>query len=301
MIKKIIKFFEKNLPPYAKVAIGVAIVALIAFGFYHPADPKSATVMITNMTGTSGGTGIILHSSDGESKILTNNHVCELVKKRGGVVVTQDNRQHIVSSLIPYSKHDLCVVFVQENLHAETKLSDKAPEILEEVAVWGFPALRPTTVSKGHISDDRIINVLAGFRKCTPEEENSSNLGLLCALMGGMPMIKVYQATLVTALIEGGSSGSAVRNSKNELIGVVFAGSGRGLSHAFTVPYNYVVDFLHGEAIFGNKQTPDYTIDIANTDQEKKSFIDRIKEFCSTEQNKKHEICGIVNNSVELL
>jgi S1-C subfamily serine protease len=298
MIKKLIKHIEKSLSPAVKIGIALVIGTTFAVLLHHPVDPKSATVMITNMRGNSGGTGIILTSKDGESKILTNAHVCSLVAKNGGVVITQDNRQHLVSTFITYSKHDLCLIAVQENLHASTEVSNIGPKVLEEVSVWGFPGLKPLSVSKGHVSDDRIIQVVVGFRECTKGELDSPKTGLFCIMVGGIPIIKTYQSTLVTALIEGGSSGSAVRNSSYSLVGVVFAGSGNGMSQAFTVPYNYVVDFLNGEAVTGLKEKPNYANDFSDADQERKQWDKKIKEFCTS--NTDHEICHLLGASVEL-
>ena len=64
-----------------------------------------------------------------------------------------------------------------------------------------------------------------------------------CLFYGGKPIIKVFESRVFTGLISPGSSGSGIYNSSGELVNVVFAGRGNR-SQAFSVPYNYVVNFL---------------------------------------------------------
>lgn len=103
----------------------------------------------------------------------------------------------------------------------------------------------PNVISTGHFSGRQIIQVMTGIRACT-QEELESELGVVCAFFGGIPVVKNFESVLVTATIMPGSSGSGVYNSKNELSGVVFAGSSN-FGYAWTVPYEQVVNFLQSE------------------------------------------------------
>jgi len=204
-------------------------------------SPESSSVMITNRKGNSGGTGIILNSSRSESQILTNKHVCGVVEN-GGVVRTRSSNYQVVSYLTS-DRSDLCLLTVAADLKINTKVAQQPPAVYSSAHISGHPRLLPNVITHGHVSDKRIIEVFTGIRACT-EEEAGGQLGLLCMIFGGMPVIESYESTLVTATIQPGSSGSGIYNDNNELIGVVFAGSG-DLGYAWTVPYEQVTNFLY--------------------------------------------------------
>ena len=70
-----------------------ALTAMILTNYkpkIHPTSDKdiaSTTAMITNYSENSGGSGVILTSKTYESTVLTNAHVCGVVKF-GGLVIT---------------------------------------------------------------------------------------------------------------------------------------------------------------------------------------------------------------------
>lgn len=195
------------------------------------------------MPGNSGGSGVILSSSESMSYILTNSHVCQVIKNGGKV--TAPGGTYTVTAYLPSAIHDLCLVYVSGNLHASAKLAQQAPDLYNgEASISGHPELLPNVITKGHYSGRMVIDVLMGMRPCSEKEAQADPL--TCIFFGGYPIIKTYESNLVTATIMAGSSGSGVFNSKGELTNLAFAGSG-DLSYAYVVPYEYLVNFLGRE------------------------------------------------------
>lgn len=251
------------------------------------------TAMITNLKGNSGGTGVVLQSSDTESLVLTNAHVCEVVKA-GGVVKT-DNKRAVVSGFKVSKIHDLCLISVKNNLGINTEVASSAPDIYSSAAVAGHPALLPTIVTRGHFGDHEVITIVVGIRECK-EEDLKSDLGMICLFLGGIPIIKNYEAQVVSSTIMPGSSGSAVFNSRGEIAGMVFAGTNM-LSYAHIVPQEYVRYFLEEEAPMLEEQTPSMEIDLA---KELKAR-NLLKEVCSEgKRNENYEKVKMYCNYLKL-
>lgn len=242
---------------------------IMSFGCSNPAIIRnteelnkrvaSATVTVVRPDERSGGTGVILRSAPSRSDILTNNHVCELIKN-GGVVITDDDRKHAVIDYKQSTDHDLCLIGVNEDLHVVTQVAEKAPEKYSEAIVSGHPTLLPTIITYGHFSAKRLVQIMIGSRACTQEELEGPN-GLICILLGGVPVVKSFEAQVVSATIQPGSSGSAVYNSDGELSGLVFAGSG-DLGYGLIVPYEYVYNFLYKESKHIEAKVPNTMINV---------------------------------------
>ncbi|HEY5235775.1 MAG TPA: serine protease, partial [Rhabdochlamydiaceae bacterium] len=234
----------------AKLAIGLGALALVALALHiasPPNDITASSVMVTNVIGTSGGTGIILESSDTSSLILTNSHVCKILEKGG--LVTGRAGKFAVTTYKHSQKYDLCLVTVDGNLHARTKIANRAPvAFYEKALISGHPSLYPNVITSGHFSGRSVISVMEGLIPCTDEQKADPATNTICELIGGLPNIKRFDSTLVTATIMPGSSGSGVYNENNELSGVAFAGSGEGIGYAWVVPYESMRNFLDVES-----------------------------------------------------
>lgn len=207
-------------------------------------DLHNASVMIVNRSMNSGGTGIIYRSSNQKSLVLTNDHVCKVVKNGGLVITTQGNYQ--VNSILESKESDLCLIAVSGDLRINTRISGSAPNLYDTTLVSGHPALMPNIISRGHLSGRAIISVMTGVQPCT-EEDAAGDEALLCAFLGGIPIVKNYESILVSSTIMPGSSGSGVYNGDKNLIGVVFAGSG-DFGYGWTVPYEQLKHFLEVES-----------------------------------------------------
>jgi hypothetical protein len=144
------------------------------------------------------------------------------------------------------AQHDLCEVKVNANLKVNTKVAEHAPAPYSQATVVGHPSLYPIIITKGNFSGRMLIDVRTGTRECTKEDFESEN-GILCLLLGGIPVVETYDAQLIAATIMPGSSGSPVFDENGEIAGLVFAGSGE-LSYGFIVPQEYVKAFVDEEA-----------------------------------------------------
>lgn len=246
-IKSTVKKIE-SIPLWLKGVVGTVIVASLAhtgLSLVKKNDVTQSSVMIVRSDRKSGGTGIILSSSNTESTILTNSHVCRVIEN-GGLIVAKSG-EHRIFSFKHSQTHDLCLVKVKANLGINTAISNRKPRSYYEKAfISGHPSLLPNVVTSGHFSGNMIIQVLTGFKKCEEEDFRNPDTGLLCLFMGGFPIVKEYESTLVTATIMPGSSGSGVYNDDMELSGVAFAGSGQ-LGYAWTVPFEDMHYFLDVE------------------------------------------------------
>lgn len=291
------------MKPLLKVALASIGLVLVAYSLFHnSSDINSATVSVVRSDGRSGGTGVIVDSTFTGSSILTNNHVCEVVKN-GGLVLTTDEHKYQVVSYRQSLSHDLCLIKVNANLHASAKLASGAPAMFEPATISGHPALLPNIRTTGHFSAGRIIPVMTGFRDCTTEDLKNPDPGIqfMCGLFGKLPVVRVYETTVVSATIMPGSSGSGVYNSKDELSGLVFAGSGT-LGYAFIVPYEYVANFLIYEVKTLDDKKPNYVLSLEDL-MSKQSIEDttelKIKKACATPANKEQEeVCTIINRSL---
>lgn len=205
-------------------------------------DYARTSVMVTLPNGRSGGSGVILKSSSSSSTVLTNVHVCSLVQT-GGLVKAETGTYPVATYRI-YSKSDLCLITVQANLGVEVSLAPSAPPLYSSALVAGHPALLPTAMTTGHFSGRMPIDIMVDQEPCDGTEQGQDIL--MCAFMGGKPVLRTFDAQFTTALIMPGSSGSGVFNERGELSGLVFAGSG-DIGFGFIVPFEYLKDFLSNQ------------------------------------------------------
>ena len=204
---------------------------------------KTSTVKVTNDEMNHGGSGTVIKSYSSASYILTNAHVCGVVEN-GGKVITTAGNDYAVTSYVTSKQHDLCLVKVAQNLKVDTKLAEDSPKEGESVVVSGHPYLMPHINAPGHITGKMDIQIVTGVESCTKEEYEK--YPFLCSFYG-MPTVTNYETRVVSSIIAPGNSGSGVYNTDSELVGVVFAGQGRGLCHGIIVPYEYVRNFLRVE------------------------------------------------------
>lgn len=228
-----------------------------------------ATVTITNEAETSGGTGVILSSNETFSKILTNNHICELVKRGGAKVITDSGMHTTIVGFVQSNLHDMCVLIVPQNLEIQTLVSSRVPRPYEELTISGHPSLLPTIITHGHFSHKIMGTIQIGTRPCTSAELNSP-YGFICIFGGGMPILRSYEMQVVSATIMPGSSGSAVYNSDGEISGLVFAGRGE-LGYGFIVPHEYLLEFLNAEIQTLAVQVPPSSVELKAEHQDSNS------------------------------
>lgn len=210
----------------------------------NSAEYSLTSVMITRYDGRSGGSGVIVSSNKNSSNILTNAHVCEVIKNGG--IVRSDVSKGVVKSYKVSEIHDLCLITTNNNFKINTVIASDAPDLYEDAIVAGHPHLLSTIITRGHFSHKDLITIIVGTKHCTPEESEKEENGLFCKFFGIIPIIRTYEAQVVSSTIMPGSSGSPVFNSKGEIAGLVFAGSG-DFGYAMIVPYEYISSFFEYE------------------------------------------------------
>lgn len=243
---------KKHLMKATKVALAVTAAAAVFLVFMIGQAPKNlvlpktdsefakVSVSIEASDRRAGGSGVILSSTRNESVILTNKHVCDIVKSGGKVI--HEKTEYSVQEVKPYLKHDLCLVKIFHSFGLNVRLAQESPKLYTGATIVGHPNLMPTVVTHGHFSGHDNIQIVVGFRPCTPKDVET--YGLFCLFMGGVPVVKSFETQVVSATILPGSSGSPVFNSKGELTGLAFASRSRELSYAYIVPYEYLYDFM---------------------------------------------------------
>lgn len=248
--------FQK-IKPYLGHIVVLATLVCIGGTLFHSSKralkdvrPKNAaefaqtSAMITINDKNSGGSGVILSSSEKESLILTNKHVCEVIQGTG--LVTTSGKDYKIKQFKVYKKHDLCLIKIEANLKVNTVVATQDPPLYSHAYVSGHPSLLPHVLTDGYFSDKKQIEIMTDIRPCKDEEFETN--AMQCIFMGGIPVIKKFDSQLVTATIMPGSSGSGVFNEQGEISGLIFAGSAQGLSYGFIVPLSYIQDFLKNES-----------------------------------------------------
>lgn len=213
------------------------------------------TVMITNLAKNSGGSGSVIYRDSSSSLVLTNAHVCEVVKNGGLVHEATTGTTHNVVSFRQSTTSDLCAILIEGDVGQAAPLARFAPRMYDDATISGHPHLMPNIITKGHFSGKQIIPVLTGWRDCTPEDSANPDTAAFCGIIGKMPVVHNYQAIATSALIRPGSSGSAVYNDRGEISAVIFAGEG-DLGFGYAVPHEYVVMFLTQELKILPTQVP---------------------------------------------
>lgn len=282
-----------------KLAVGCIVLVIALLGLRIGAADRSSlpdkTVMITNLGKNHGGSGTIVQSTEQSSYILTNSHICEVVKSGGFVIA--ESKEYAVAAYKQSSEHDLCVIRVNQNLQVNTAIARRAPATYEPAVISGRPNLYPTVVTYGHFSGNIIQYINAGTRECSESEKQDPTVGLFCMSLGQLPLIRAYETVLVTAMIMPGSSGSGVYNSSGELSGVVFAGNG-SLGYALTVPYGYMHRFLTVEAPNMTEKYPDLTQNFTMSQPQIRSS--ELTKVCSATENEEQDyLCAILKDSID--
>jgi len=261
-VKKILFSFIPSTVNYIIVAVlAIALIGLVGYIYYKikTPHPSSYTVMVTDMVGNRGGSGVVIKNTPSESFILTNQHVCDGALKMGGKIKRTNGEYHVVTGYLTDIEHDLCVLTVAADLEQSIRIADSAPAIYTEATITGHPDLMPNIITKGHFGGREIIKLVVGSRKCTDSDLTNVNISLYCMFFGAVPVTRLYESQVVSATIMSGSSGSAVLNERGELAGLVFAGNDKGLSYAYIVPYEAIKNFAETAIIKmskGNKKRP---------------------------------------------
>jgi len=298
-------FFESKAKFFLLLALLIAPAAMLSY-IVKESHPASFTVMITNMSEDSGGSGSIISTSANKSIVLTNAHVCDVLNDAGGIVKKEDGSRYMVTGYHKSKFHDLCAVWVAADLKASVSLAKTAPAAYTEATITGHPALLPNVINKGEFGERKFIDVMTGVKKCTKKNVRTEQDALYCMFFGAIPVITTYESVTVSAIIMGGSSGSAVLDKDKNLSGVVFAGQGGGLSYAFIVPFEYVSIFVNEELQVATELTKvplepsDEEEDTASSEEILESK-QRIASVCKQNNKRVQEVCSIFKSTLDLI
>lgn len=286
------KFTKKNLF-IGFTILAVSLCLLDVFFSTNEIETEGAvTILMLNKKG--GGSGAIIETTQTTSLILTNGHVCDVIINGGFVLLSKNATQkeeYLIQSYQKYSKHDLCIVRTAQPIGKPFHIAHREPRYMEKAKAIGHPSLNPTTVTEGYFSGRKYVQIFTEIKACTEKDLENEELRELCIFLGGVPVFKSYDTQYVTTLIMPGSSGSPVLNSDNNLSNVVFAGS-QELSFAYTVPYEYVQDFLNNLPKYPIVQidgTVDFLTFLKNQEhkqQKRKDAFEKLKTNCSNNKSK---------------
>ena len=291
------------LKTLAGTALALVSLKLLSLGYTaYRNNVQASSVMVTNTEGNHGGSGVILSSSQNSSQILTNSHVCKVVEN-GGMIKTK-TREYAVTSYKHSKAHDICLITVDADLGVNTAVAQETPNAYYENArISGHPSLFPNVVTSGHYSGKKVIAIMTGLRTCTEEDMRDERKISLCLFFGGIPEIKRFESTLVTATISPGSSGSGVYNDRGELTGLAFAGSG-GIGYAWTVPYESLRNFIEKEQQTLEAIRPTNSVDFFGQNGQgsgkfnESEAISKAYAACENPNDKVKEFCAALSSDM---
>jgi hypothetical protein len=293
-----------NLTNIALIATSMAIAAICVFiindatrspggATTRSSDSNKAasTVMIVTNSGRSGGTGVIVSTEETKSKVLTNLHVCKEISK-GGEVVTDGGQRSGIVSYKESQEHDLCLITVAAKIGPSAEIASKSPALYSESTISGHPHLLPTVITKGNFSGHKTIEVHIGTRPCTDADSEKFKADgnivgpLMCVMLGGIPELRTYDAQLTNALIQPGSSGSAVYDSSGRVAGLAFAVEG-DLGYGWIVPQEAVYNFMYSESKFITEKLIDTSDGVfqgtpSGTGSDEEEVADKAEQYCET-------------------
>jgi S1-C subfamily serine protease len=199
---------------------------------FHEVGEK--TIKMLNPDNTrSGGTGFEIKGRSGRTYTMTNAHVCNLSQRN--YMIAENNGRRVRLSILDIAQQaDLCIL---EGMPGAEGLS-LAREINsgQKLFLVGHPLLQPLTLFTGYMAyrDSLEINYCYAHRVFFEMAEDQAGSEADC--------IKLVDANIAALDSKPGNSGSAVANSDAEVVGVLFAGNGMGMS--LMVPLDILRDYL---------------------------------------------------------
>jgi S1-C subfamily serine protease len=203
---------------------------------YQETASKTFRILNPDNTG-SGGTGFYLTTANGTTLLVTNQHVCDMTEKSYVVAEQQGVTQRVdITDIAGHT--DLCVLQAPNGATGLTLASDVGG--FEKVYIVGHPFLYPVTISSGYLNERSLVKV----SYC-----NLFNTHLP-KILGSFEdifepaCVKAVDSYASSARSAPGNSGSAVVNGKGEVVGVLFAGDGRGFQSRI-IPLDVLTEYVN--------------------------------------------------------
>ena len=177
---------------------------------------------------SSYGSGVIYKSDDKFYYALTNNHVIsrDYLYNNQDIYI-EDYYCNKYAAEVVYSDitYDLAVIrFSKNNKLSELKISEDNVSVRESVRSIGNPNSIKNVVSEGMINCYSYINL----------DNKKSKVD--------------FEVIVHSALISGGSSGGALIDSENQVVGITFAGvfdNNGSFITGYAIPSSKIIEFLN--------------------------------------------------------
>lgn len=212
------------------------------------AKADNAVVMLTNIEGTSGGTGFMVEARSGKGYILTNDHVCGLGDNTNGVLYVNDDGFKVPVKVLYRSIYtDLCLI---SPVDYKTPLKiARGYDVGQKMWISGHPMLHDLTLVEGEVVQRTVIKIMIAL---FPNDENCpkqpkfgrEEVNMVFFQMPACVM--TVKAVWTTAQISPGNSGSPALDDNGNVIGVAFASGGQDLNRGYIIPLEDVELFLRG-------------------------------------------------------
>lgn len=187
----------------------------------------------------SGGTGFSL-SYRGKDYIVTNSHVCDVVKVKERVIIDFNDSwgiQAISGIIYQDPSKDLCLIRGVPGIPS-LSIASNGPDIHDRVYVLGHPLLEPLTLAKGRYVGPVMVDL--GEQMMLGDKCDGKIIKQFIFTF----CVHSYASYLTTNATYPGNSGSPLLNSTGEVIGVVFA-SNTLTNKGLVIPLSTLEDFLY--------------------------------------------------------
>ena len=172
------------------------------------------------------GSGVIYNSDDSYYYVLTNNHVVNYdYEYNNHELIIEDYYFNRYKGEVIYSDaaYDLAIVRFEKNYDLKALTISQEADVRNSVRSMGNPGSVKNVINNG------MINCFT-YIKMNSEESKVD-----------------FEVIVHSAPIAGGSSGGALLNSKNEIIGITFAGvfdnNGQFIT-GYAIPSDKIIEFL---------------------------------------------------------
>lgn len=191
-----------------------------------------------------GGTGFVAKGLSGKTYMVTNAHVCS-ISTTGYMLAVRGARPIRLNILNIADDTDLCLL--EAPVGKEGLYLAKSIHQGDRVFLVGHPLLQPLTITHGYVAYRTKVsvsycNATGSVRKVKvlPSQTQDGIDDLL--RMMTPDCIKSVDAYYATMNSMPGNSGSAVTDKYGDVVGVLFAGNGHGLS--VVIPLDVVKEYL---------------------------------------------------------